>query len=80
MLTLSVYGTYYNLTTTLTKGYMMKTSPQNVIACLAGDLLVDEMLVIEAIREEEEVRAIFRDTVEDFTEYSTLLNAVGGLF
>ena len=58
----------------------MRTSPQNVIACLAGDLLIDEMLVIEAIREEEEVRAIFRDTVEDFTEYTTLLDAVGSLF
>jgi hypothetical protein len=58
----------------------MRTSPQNVIACLAGDLLVDEMLVIEAIREEEEVRAIFRDTVEDFTEYATLKDMVSNLF
>ena len=58
----------------------MRTSPQNVIACLAGDLLVDEMLVIEAIREDDEIRAIFRDTVEDFTEYATLLDSVGGMF
>jgi len=57
----------------------MRTSPANVIACLAGDLLADEGLIIEAIREEEEVRALFRDTVEDFTEYATLLDAVGGI-
>jgi hypothetical protein len=58
----------------------MRTSPQNVIACLAGDLLVDEMLIIEAIREEDEIRAMFRDTVEDFTEYALLLDSVSGLF
>ena len=58
----------------------MRTSPQNVIACLAGELLVDNMLVIEAIREDSEALALFRDTVEDFTEYPLLLDFVGGMF
>ena len=51
----------------------MHTSPQNVIACLSGDLLVDENLIIEAIREDEEILGVFRDTVEDFTEYPSLI-------
>ena len=54
----------------------MRTSPQNVIACLAGDLLVDESLIIEAIREDEKILGIFRDTVEDFTEYGSLVKSL----
>jgi hypothetical protein len=54
----------------------MQTSPANVIACLAGELLADENLVIEAIREDSEILALFRDVVADFTEYPTLLNRI----
>jgi hypothetical protein len=57
----------------------MRTSPQNVISCLAGDLLADEGLLVEAIREDEEALEIFRESVEDFTEYPRLLEIVGGL-
>jgi hypothetical protein len=58
----------------------MRTSPQNVISCLAGDLLVDHYLIIEAIKEDDELRGIFRDTVEDFTEYASLVKALEGAF
>lgn len=58
----------------------MRTSPQNVIACLAGELEIDEMLVIEAIREEGELIALFREAVEDFTEYATLRDSLAGAF
>ena len=58
----------------------MRTSAQNIIACLAGDLLVDEMLVIESIREDENILRIFRDTVEDFTEYGSLVKSLEGSF
>ena len=56
----------------------MRTSPQNVISCLAGDLLADENLIIETIKENELV-GDFRDAVEDFTEYPTLLEKVTAL-
>jgi len=58
----------------------MRTSPANVISCLSGDLLVDHYLIIEAIKEDDELRGIFRDTVEDFTEYPALLEALEGAF
>jgi hypothetical protein len=58
----------------------MRTSPQNVISCLAGDLLVDGNLIIEAIREDEEILGIFRDAVEDFTEYPALVQVLGRVF
>jgi hypothetical protein len=54
----------------------MQTSPANVIACLAGELLAEENLVIEAIREDSDMLALFRDVVADFTEYPTLLAKV----
>jgi hypothetical protein len=58
----------------------MRTSSQNVISCLAGDLLVEENLIIEAIREDESILGIFRDTVEDFTEYPALVESLEGAF
>jgi len=58
----------------------MRTSPANVISCLSGDLLVDHYLLIEAIKEDENILGIFRDTVEDFTEYPALLEALEGAF
>jgi hypothetical protein len=54
----------------------MQTSPANVIACLAGELLADHNLIIEAIREDSDILALFRDVVADFTEYPTLLAKV----
>jgi hypothetical protein len=58
----------------------MRTSPQNIVACLAGDLLVDEALIIDAISGDEEILAIFRDTVEDFTEYASLVKSMEEAF
>ena len=58
----------------------MTTSPQNVIACLAGELEIEHFLIIDLIRHDEVLRGLFRDTVEDFTEYPRLLAEVGGNF
>lgn len=58
----------------------MRTSPANVISCLSGDLLVDHNLIIKAISEDGDLFALFRDAVEDFTEYPSLRDAVGGVF
>jgi len=58
----------------------MRTSPANVISCLSIDLLVDHYLLIEAIKGDENILGIFRDTVEDFTEYPALVEALEGAF
>ena len=58
----------------------MRTSPSIVISCLSGDLLVDHNLIIEAISEDGDLFALFRETVGDFTEYPSLRDAVGGVF
>ena len=58
----------------------MRTSPQNVIACLAGDLLVDENLIIDAISGDPIIFNIFRETIGDFTEYPSLVNSMSDVF
>ena len=58
----------------------MRTTPQNVINCLAGDLLVDPYLILDVIKSDEEILGIFRDTVEDFTEYQNLVSVFEGQF
>jgi p-aminobenzoyl-glutamate transporter AbgT len=57
----------------------MRTSPQNVISCLSGDFMADHHLIIEAIREDETLLALFRDAVKDFTEYAPLRDAINGV-
>jgi hypothetical protein len=58
----------------------MLSPAAEVIACLSDDLLVDHYLLIEAIKGDENILGIFRDTVEDFTEYPALVEALEGAF
>ena len=55
-------------------------SAGDLINCLSGDLLVDPYLVLEAIREDSELREVFRETGRDFANYPTLLERVSELF
>lgn len=58
---------------------MSATTPANVIACLAGELLSEPNLVIEAIREDSAILALFRETVKNFDNYPKLLTSVNGI-
>lgn len=49
-------------------------SAGDVINCLAGDLFADPYTVLEAIREDSDLREVFRDTCRDFSNYEQLLN------
>lgn len=55
-------------------------SAPNLIACLAGDLVVDPALLVETIKEEEDLRRVVRSYgAGDFT-YSQVLDTLKDLF
>ena len=54
--------------------------PADVIQCLSDDLLVEHNLIIDEIKSSEEIRNIFRDVVEDFSEYETLRDVLADRF
>ncbi len=55
-------------------------SAKNLILCLSGELLVDPALLVETIREEEELTRLVRSySAGDFT-YSQVLDTIKDLF
>lgn len=64
------------------QGYLMTKpmSAPNLIQCLAGELLVDPSLMLETIREEEDLMRVVRSyRLGDFT-YSDVLDTVKDFF
>lgn len=55
-------------------------TPADVIQCLSDDLSVEHNLIIDEIKSSPEMRAIFRDVVEDFSEYETLRDSLADRF
>ena len=53
---------------------------EDVINCLANDTTIEHHLIIDLIRHDDELKAMFKDTVEDFSNYEELLEMVGGQF
>lgn len=54
-------------------------SAPDLIQCLAGELLTDPALLVEAIREEESALAIVRQYGRGQISYEEVLNAVSAI-
>lgn len=58
---------------------MFKSSPENIVLCLAGDMCADPGEIVEIIRENN-LTAQFREAVNNFASgYPVLLEAVNSL-
>lgn len=52
----------------------------DVINCLSGDLEIDPYLILTSIREDDELKEVFREACLDFNTYPTLLERVSEVF
>jgi hypothetical protein len=56
------------------------TSQNAILSCLAGDLFVEPNLIIEEVMTTSSLKALFRATMEDFSNYPTLRDRLAELF
>lgn len=54
-------------------------SAVNLIQCLAGEIFSDPALIVEAIKEDEEVLALVRQYGKGHATYEEVLEAVGAI-
>ena len=58
----------------------MLSPAADVINCLSNDLAIDHHLIIDIIKHDDSLKALFKETVEDFNLYPDLLAECGGQF
>lgn len=56
------------------------TNQDTILSCLSGDLFVEPNLIIDEVMTASHLKALFRSTMEDFTNYPRLRDTLAELF
>jgi hypothetical protein len=56
------------------------TNQDTILSCLSGDLFVEPNLIIDEVMTASHLKALFRSTMKDFTNYPRLRDTLAELF